>query len=271
MDPQPMALACSLGSYFDLFLANDAPHSFEVYQKSEAVRDLDIQISPWREDESEKGSLLRTLEFRHPVSKSLGIGPSHAPTRKQQKLRRFPGCGMIMTSTTTVEGVPASDCFDVMDHWVVEVVKGADPPQVTLSVKFGASFKKRTFLKSIITKNVKAGTQEWFQGYTVMAQTALKGRPTGTTMMQVSTAANVDSDTSMEKLHENAAGLSKWLLVLAMTAQILLVISLLVLIRELKASQRTSEILLDELRFMRTEHGQVLELLLKTQNSLGPT
>ena len=89
--------------------------------------------------------------------------------------------------------------------------------------------------------------------------------------MQVSTAANVDSDTSMEKLHENAAGLSKWLLVLAMTAQILLVICLLVLIRELKASQRTSEILLDELRFMRTEHGQVLELLLKTQNSLGPT
>lgn len=267
---QPMTLACSLGSFFDLFLANGAPHSFEIYQKGDAVRDLDINISPWRDDESEKGALLRTLEFRHPVSKSLGIGPSHAPTKKLQKLQRFPGCGLILTNTTTVEGVPASDCFDVMDHWLVEVVDGDGTPRVALSAKFGASFKKRTFLKSIILKNVKSGTQEWFQGYAAMVQTAMKGQPSGATLAQLPPPANAESSTtSTSKMDGGAPGASRLLLFLALAAQILLVICLLLVIRELKASQHTNEVLLHELKHMRMEHGQVLDLLLAKQNELG--
>ena len=261
---QPLKLSCSLGSFFDLFLANDAPHSFDVYQKGDAVRDLDIDISPWREDPSEKGALLRSLEFRHPVSKSLGIGPSHALTKKQQKLQRIPGYGLCLTNTTSVEGVPASDCFDVMDHWLVEAVKGEEPPQVVLSAKFGANFKKRTFLKSIILKNVKSGTQEWFQGYATMVQTAMIGQPSDTSQEKATPATALDAGANANrKVDEIVPGISRLFLMLVVVAQILLVVCLLWVVRELKASQN---FLMEELKHMRMEQGQVLDLLLAQQN-----
>lgn len=231
------------------------------------MRDLDINISPWREDPAEKGALLRNLEFRHPVSKSLGIGPSHALTKKIQRLQRIPGCGLCLTNTTTVEGVPASDCFDVMDHWLVAAVNGDGPPQIVLSAKFGANFKKRTFLKSVILKNVKSGTQEWFQGYETMVQTAMKGQHTDTTMKQASPPTTLDDDAGAnKKVGGSVPGISRLLLILAAMAQILLVICLLLVVQELKASQHTSEILMVELKHMRMEHGQVLNLLLAQHN-----
>lgn len=263
---EPFSLACSLDAFFKLFLADKAPHSFGVYQKSDAVLDLDIQISPWKQDPAEKAALVRTLEFRHPVSKSLGIGPSHTPTKKQQRLQRFPGCGLCLTNATTVEGIPSSDCFVVMDHWIVESCDNTDAnaARITLSANFGANFTKRTFLKGIIQKNIRSATKEWFAGYKNMVQVAMQNQPnsgvTGST-------TSIADDSSSKSNPIDGAGLRivsnmRLFLVLAVVAQILLLLCLLLVVQELRSSQHTSEGLLEEMKHLRLEHGQILNLLL---------
>ena len=235
------------------------------------MRDLDIKIAPWRQDPSEKRALVRTLEFRHPVSKSLGIGPSHTPTKKQQRLQRFPGLGLCLTNSTTVEGVPSSDCFAVMDHWLVEVDNsGGGPSRVTLSAKFGTNFTKRTFLKSIIQKDVRSATKEWFSGYKSVVQAATMEQPAiGATQAPASIPTTFDGASFDNKQVDGStlqvSATSRMFLLLVVSAQIVLLLCLLLVLRELRASQQTSEILLEEMKHLRMEHGQVLDLLLANQ------
>jgi len=254
---ESLSLPCSLHTFYRLFLADNARHSFEAFQQSDAVRDLDISVSPWKEEKN--GVLVRTLSFEHPVSKSYGIGPSHTLTTKQQRLYRHPGCGLCLTSSTSVEGVPAADCFTVKDHWVVETNSSNG---VILSIKFGADFHKRTILKSVIVKNIRSSTKEWFQGYESMVQEAVKDQP-GTTAKPAVAASEIDSSAENHKAGEfSLVGGPKILVVALALSQLATLLFLLFILQELRTSQQTSNNLLREIVHLRIEQGQVLNLLM---------
>lgn len=273
---QPVTLPCSLSTFFRLFLANDAPYSIDKYQRGDSVKSIHIKITPWEKDPSDEAALVRTLEFHHPVSKALGVGPSHAPTKKRSRLQRYPGCGLCFTNTTTVEGLPGTDCFVLEDQWLVEAAPTTEvsTPQVILSARFGPNFTKYTFLKSIITKNVRSGNKEWFEGYKKMVQSALKenANDNGNAMAtgppsSGSFAATLDQDkpgsTNSDQLGMFDFVGTKALLMLLVAFQFLLVLCLFFSLVELRASHRVSQEIMEEMKLLRLEQGQLMDLMVK--------
>lgn len=276
---QPTELACSLGAFFKLFLADDASHSIDKYQRGEEVKDLDVKVTPWEPDSSaaDPGALIRTISFRHPVSSSFGVGPSHAPTKKRQRLRRYPGCGICITNSTTVEGLPGADCFVVEDQWVIEVVRfdgnGAtriNKPRLKFSAMFGANFSKFTFLKSIIQKNINAGNIEWFEGFTRVVVSAVKQQQDNVSDQETLVSdtpskpeqVGLEGDRSMAGLFSQLPVRGGAVLLMAgVVCQIFLMLFLFVVVIGVRRSQQNSEAMLEDLKLLRLEHGKLLELL----------
>jgi VAD1 Analog of StAR-related lipid transfer domain len=202
------------------------------------------------------------------------VGPSHAPTKKRQRLRRYPGCGICITNSTTVEGLPGADCFVVEDQWVIEVVRegatSSNKPSLKFSTKFGANFTKYTFLKGIIQKNINAGNIEWFEGYRRMVVTAVKLQ-----QENVSDMKTLESDTASKSAQvglENSRSMANLfgqlpiqggtvLLIAGVVCQILLLLLLLVVVIEVRRSQQNSMAILEDLKLLRLEHGKLLEFL----------
>lgn len=162
-----IVLPCDVETFFQTFWADNAVHSVEYYQR-EYVKDQDIKLTGW--DLGSDGYFRRSLQFRHPIQNSLGLGPSSADTTRQQKLRQYTGLGITLENRTQVSGIPAADSFYVQDHWVVEA-HGEN--QVKLTVRYDTRFTKRSMFKSIITKSIRKETKEWMAGYADMVQTVL--------------------------------------------------------------------------------------------------
>lgn len=59
----------------------------------------------------------------------------------------------------------------MQDRWVVEAISESS---VRFSVSFQITFFKRTMLKSIISKNIKLETKNWFLGYLKFVKRALQ-------------------------------------------------------------------------------------------------
>lgn len=158
---ESLELPCSLHSFFESFLADNAPHSMEQFQR-EQIGDKDIRLSPWTHDEV-TGVDTRSMTFIHPIKNSMGMGPSEALTSRKQKMRRFGALGLTLENTTQVEGVPVADAFFVRDHWLVESLD--DGERVRLTTRFGAHFHKRVLFKGFIEKSVYSQTTEWYATY----------------------------------------------------------------------------------------------------------
>jgi VAD1 Analog of StAR-related lipid transfer domain len=160
-----------LEKFYDLFLADDAPHSFDHFQQ-EFVRDRNVTMTLWenntREDCGNGDMVLvcsRVLSFIHAIKSTLGMGPSEAKTTRRQILHRYKDYGLTVENITIVEGIPAADSFSVHDFWKIEA-QGAN--HVIVSARFAPRFNKRTMLKSLIEKNILRETKEWFSGYSRM-------------------------------------------------------------------------------------------------------
>ena len=162
-----IVLPCDMDTFFQYFWADHAQHSLEYYQR-EYVKDQDVQLTGW--DLGSDGFFRRTLQFRHPIQNSLGLGPSAADTTRQQKLRTYAGLGITLENKTLVAGIPAADSFYIQDHWVLEAV---GENQVRLTVRYDTRFIKRSMFKSIISKSIRKETKEWMAGYLDMVQSVL--------------------------------------------------------------------------------------------------
>ncbi|CAB9521515.1 GRAM domain containing [Seminavis robusta] len=285
---KPMSLACSLATFFKLFLTDDAPNSVDKYQRGDAVKDVDVVITPWKEEDSSSDpgiTLVRTINFRHPVSSSFGVGPSHAPTKKRQRMFRYPGCGICISSSTNVEGLPGADCFVVEDWWIIEVSKpGNDRSGVTFSAKFGSKFTKYTFLKGVIQKNIKSGNIDWFRGYEKMVHAAVKehsssgddsasvpDKDAAVASINLSPTSEEDGTTfgdTFQNLIGNKGGVVL-LVVVVVASQLLVSVVFFLLVMDMRRSQKTSETLLEEMKLLRLEHGQMLEVLVKQGREFG--
>jgi hypothetical protein len=173
---KPIRLPCSLDTFYDLFLKNEANASFDHYQR-DFIQDRDVLITPWISDSpteiqpDEITVYSRILTFTHPIKSTMGMGPSEAKTKRKQILRRYQQYGMTLENNTSVEGIPAADTFSVHDFWRIEA-DGTD--SISISANFAPRFTKRTIFKNLIEKSVLKETKVWFAGYLAMIFQALK-------------------------------------------------------------------------------------------------
>ena len=126
-----------------------------------------MQTTPWSNNSSNNNDreMVRTLSFKHRLPRSLGIGPSFALTRREQRIRRYGDLGICLESSTFVEGVPAAGAFHVDDRWLVESCLDG---RTALTVQNETRFTKRTMLKRLIEKSTKAEINDWYEGYKEM-------------------------------------------------------------------------------------------------------
>ena len=144
-------------------------------------------MTPWNEiDATHQMARSRKIQFVHPLKNAMG--PSKANTTRKQRFHRCGNLGMCWENETTVEGIPAADCFRIEDRWVFEPcsarvdgeggsnLSGTPSSQIMLSVTFRIVFFKRTMLRSLIQKNVRQENRSWVQGYVRMVEKALAER-----------------------------------------------------------------------------------------------
>lgn len=175
---QYLELPCSLDQFFRTFLADGAPYSMERFQM-EVIGDHSMELTRWtgdgeNETHASATNSKRTISFTHVIKNSYGMGPSEAPTTRQQTLRRFDDMGLSLESRTTIKGIPAGDAFFVQDHWLIE---GIDSETVVLQTRFGTRFTKRALLRGIIEKAIAKEYKEWFTSYGEFAVKALQEKP----------------------------------------------------------------------------------------------
>jgi hypothetical protein len=136
---------CSLGKFYDLFLAEGAPYSMAKFL--EARGDTELMVSDWKSAKDSQKWRTRVINYSHPVNAPLA--PPKAGARKEQRFRRFDEFGMIVQTKTFVDDVPMADCFYVTDRIRVQPA-GTDA--VSVFLEFEITFVKSTMFKSIISK-----------------------------------------------------------------------------------------------------------------------
>eukprot|EP00978_Attheya_sp_CCMP212_P015536 scaffold40035_cov56-Attheya_sp.AAC.4 len=159
-------LCCTLSSFHDMFLADDAPHSIESYQR-DAIGDTNVLTSQWKlaEDGVNK---TRRITFRH--SSLNPFGPNDMSTTKEQCLRRYGNFGICVVSLTRVSGVPNGDSFFVEEQCMLERINNTF---ISLGVRYQTRFIKSTMIKKIIERSSRSETNAWYRGYRRMIQEAL--------------------------------------------------------------------------------------------------
>jgi hypothetical protein len=136
------SLRCSMHKFYDLFIADGAPHSIAKFLEGRG--DSNLTVSDWARDASKE---TRVIHYKHPVNAPLA--PPVAGARKEQAFRRYGDYGLCLETRTIVDDVPMADCFYVSDR-VRVAPKGKD--SVSVTVEFDITFIKSTMFKSIIGK-----------------------------------------------------------------------------------------------------------------------
>lgn len=87
-----------------------------------------------------------------PNEQGLPVGPPTAPVLQQQRVRVFGQHGMIWEASSTMENVPAADCFTLEDRWVIAPSNREAPGEGGLRIHttFEVRFVKSTFFRKII-------------------------------------------------------------------------------------------------------------------------
>ncbi|KAI2501161.1 hypothetical protein MHU86_13307 [Fragilaria crotonensis] len=163
-------LNCSLSHFFDLFLADDAPHSMIHYQE-QIIGDTQVKATKWKLDDDD--CLKRTISFCHPIANNFGIGPSSTMATRVQTLSRYGDFGICLATTTKVSGVPGADAFHVADHWLVEEISSHE---ICFTVLHKTVFTKMTVFKRVIESSTKVEIKSWYTGYLAMLADHVQGQ-----------------------------------------------------------------------------------------------
>mmetsp|Transcript_4629 Transcript_4629/g.6435 ORF Transcript_4629/g.6435 Transcript_4629/m.6435 type:complete len:833 (+) Transcript_4629:407-2905(+) len=126
--------------FFHVFLADEAPYSFEEFQATRG--DIDISYGKWNRWNGSDASISlypngngtggqpklptcskkeRELRFKT-LTKSY-FGPAYASAKKTQRVSKFSTRLVIIESKTELFDIPYSDRFFVLERWVVEAIK----------------------------------------------------------------------------------------------------------------------------------------------------
>jgi len=149
---------CDVPTFFEKFLADDAPHSLGIFQGQ--IGDTNINISPWRK--SEDGiSQKRTINYVHPVHAPMA--PPQAEASKYQTLRIYGSHGLYLKSKVEVNDVPLTDCFYVEE--LILVQKNSENG-VSVTMKFELRFVKSTIFRRIIENTTRGDVSHAMESLT---------------------------------------------------------------------------------------------------------
>ncbi len=167
-------LGCSVKSFFEMFIHDEAEHSLEKFHKS--MECSEIEVGKWKDSEI---GMSRQLRFRTPI-KGVSFGPKSTMVNKTQRYDWLPEEGkegkedsedngiLVVDSSCSMLDIPYGDYFTVEDRFRV-LPAGED--KCTLIVSFKVKWEKSTMLKGTIESQTK---KDVTANYTNFAETALK-------------------------------------------------------------------------------------------------
>lgn len=154
-----------LDDFVTHFLSDDAKTSIASHH--EASGDLDVKVTKW-EDNGESIKK-RFVNYNHPISIPLAIAPPTGAATKTQRMQRFGDHGVCVETETWINDIPLASCFYVADRLLVS----ADPDkdgEISLTIKFGICFVKRTMFKGIIASTSIHDVNEFQRGFIEIIQ-----------------------------------------------------------------------------------------------------
>lgn len=251
----------SLDDFYSKFLGDGAEQSMPSYQKA-VIGDTEIVCPSWIVDSSShQQTLKRTISFRHPIN-SMGMGPSSATARRVQTLSRYGHYGLIMETTTHVEGIPAADCFHVVDRWLVES-EGND--EVRWTVQIESIFTKKTMLKTIIEKSTKKEIKRWYNGFVELVQREAKGSARTPAEVIVAHTSPSNDLKLCSKSKEPASLFPEWFLATVVLCCIL--VCALVVVQSLQTQHSLAE-LQREVLLLRRDQDQMITVITELMQEL---
>ena len=148
-------------------MANNAPASIASHH--EATGDLDVEVTDWESTHNNDGitAKKRYITYKHPIKISLAIAPPAGAATKTQLLQRYGDHGISIETETWINDVPLADCFYVADKMLV-----ASKPEggISLTIRFGTCFVKRTMLKGVIASTSVRDVTNFQKGYVELVQ-----------------------------------------------------------------------------------------------------
>ena len=158
-----LKLSCSLETFFEKFLANDAPHSIQQFQ-NDHIGDFDLHTSSWEQEHPEhRQTMTRSITYKHPMN--IPMAPPSARAIKEQTLHNYAPYGICIETQTTSYDAPTTDCFTVHDAIVIEPT---DDGGIAVQIKFEVRFVKYTMFRTFVELTTRGEFTKWFQGFARM-------------------------------------------------------------------------------------------------------
>jgi hypothetical protein len=136
------------------------------------------------------------------------MAPPQAKAKKEQILKKYHNCGIIIETKTFVSDVPMTDCFYVTDTICISSNSdtsddddGTNKCKLILDIRFDIVFVKSTYFRSLIYRTTKNEMQQFMMNFTDYIITklavlpSLKGTEEGT-LKTTKKATNNESDDS---------------------------------------------------------------------------
>ena len=152
----------TLDEFFQQFVCDDAPNS--IVSHHEASGDFDVKSSKW-DDDDESSSKKRSITYSHPINTKVSMAPSAGAATKTQVLRRYGDQGICIDSEIWTNNVPLADCFYVLDRLMVA---SNEEGGISLTIKFGNIFVKRTMFKGVINAVSVKDITEFQKGFVAL-------------------------------------------------------------------------------------------------------
>ncbi|OEU06845.1 hypothetical protein FRACYDRAFT_252660 [Fragilariopsis cylindrus CCMP1102] len=195
------------------FINDDADHSMSSFM-IDIVHDRDLKVSKWVIETNE----IETEDNNGDASGAGSSGAVNAPmpppqakAEKEQILKKYHNCGIIIETKTFVSDVPMTDCFYVTDTICISLpTSSSDDDDETnqkrckliLNIRFDIVFVKSTYFRSLIYHTTKNEMQQFMMNFTeyIIAKLAVlpstKKATTNETDDSTSTAAIISPITT---------------------------------------------------------------------------
>lgn len=152
--------------------------------------------------------LILALLFTHSLL-YYRMAPPQAKAKKEQILRKYHNCGIIIETKTFVSDVPMTDCFYVTDTICISLPSSSEPSssdddedetnkkrcKLILDIRFDIVFVKSTYFRSLIYRTTKNEMQQFMMNFTeyIIAKLAVLPSSKGTSTTNKATTNETDS------------------------------------------------------------------------------
>ena len=137
------------------------------------------------------------------------MAPPQAKAKKEQILKKYHNCGIIIETKTFVSDVPMTDCFYVTDTICISLPTSSSDDdndetnnkrccKLILNIRFDIVFVKSTYFRSLIYRTTKNEMQQFMMNFTDYIITKLAVLPSlkGTSTTKKATDNETDGSTS---------------------------------------------------------------------------